>query len=169
MALRNKKTAPVTEPEIEGTNSQAAENKPYMVFNTREEFEDAIADMAQQKETAPLQEMTPPKAASPQESAPNERDRMAELWQRDARMLSIIVPDFNLEAALGNEVFRNALVSGASVFEAYAAMSRPAGVRRNEIFQNAQSGIRGTGDAQLNPAKLNSRDFKEYIDNIRSR
>lgn len=97
------------------------------------------------------------------------REKLVMQWQRDAQQLKILVPDFDLAEAVKNKEFCAALTSGATVFEAYKAMSEmPKEKPREEIFQNARSARRGTGGTSINPAKLSSREFKKYIENIRN-
>lgn len=96
-------------------------------------------------------------------------EKVVREWQRDAEQLKILVPDFDLAAAIKNKAFAAALSDGATVFEAYKAISlSPKQEQREEVFQNARSARRGTGGATLNPAKMSSDDFKKYIDNIKN-
>lgn len=90
-------------------------------------------------------------------------------WQRDAEQLKILVPEFDLAEAINNKAFHDAITSGATVFEAYKAMTTPPKSQpREEIFQNARSARKGTGGATVNPAKLSDSEFKKYIENIKN-
>ena len=90
-------------------------------------------------------------------------------WQRDAEQLKIIVPEFDLAEAIKNKAFADALTNGATVFEAYKAMTTPPKSQpREEIFQNARSARKGTGGAAVNPAKLSDTEFRKYIENIKN-
>ena len=163
MALKSRKAAMAAQAQPETTELPATtetdETEPYMVFNTKEDYDNAV------KEAVGKQ---PIDNAQPAPQADDERQRRIALWQRDAYMLKIVVPDFDFEAALKDERFTAALASGKTVFEAYALIAKPAGAQRSEIFQNAQSESRGMGESELNPAKLSSEDFKKYIDRIRN-
>ena len=156
MALKTKKPLFAAEPEPENTPEPEMTEEPYKVFKTKEEYEAAVAAAASK-----------PEPEQPERSEDSREMRIA-LWQRDAQMLGMIVPDFDFEAALKNETFRNVLAQGGTVFDAYLAITKPAPSKRSEIFQNAQNNTRGTGDAGLNPAKLSSEEFKKYIDSIRN-
>ncbi|MBR0365629.1 MAG: hypothetical protein IJH94_02365, partial [Clostridia bacterium] len=105
-----------------------------------------------------------------QESSEDDRARLIALWQRDADMLKLIVPEFDLSSAVKNERFRSVLAGGGSVFEAYAEAIKPnaGSVGRDEIFQNAQNRSRGTGEAVVNPAKLSPEEFRKYIEERRN-
>ena len=97
------------------------------------------------------------------------RDEIVSMWQRDAQQLKVLVPDFDLAEAVKNNIFKNALTSGKTVFEAYReTINEPKREPREEISQNARSARRGTGGTAHNPAKLSSQDFKKYIDSIRN-
>lgn len=97
-----------------------------------------------------------------------EREKLILEWQRDAEQLKIIVPEFDLAQAVKDESFKEALINGATVFEAYAkTLKMPKAEPREEIAQNARLPRRGTGTGIINPAKLSSKEFKKYIDNIK--
>ena len=105
----------------------------------------------------------------PQGNTEMTSDEIIDTWRSDAEKLSKLVPDFNLASALGNEIFKNALVSGKNVFEAYEEMiTPPKNPPRAGIRQNGQSARRGTGESKMNPAKLSSADFKKYIEQIKN-
>lgn len=96
------------------------------------------------------------------------REKLIRQWQRDAEQLMLLVPEFDLEEAVKNSSFANALMQGATVFEAYLQMSRVSAAKpREEIAQNAKTARRGTGGSVINPAKLSSKDFNKYIESIR--
>lgn len=163
MALKSRKAAPAeTTPELPNT-TVTDETEPYMVFNTKEDYDNALREEMEKQSENPA-----PESKAQTAQADDDRERRIALWQRDAYMLKIIVPDFDFEAALKDERFRAALASGKTVFEAYAGIAKPAQSQRSEIFQNAQSESRGMGESELNPAKLSSEDFKKYIDRIRN-
>lgn len=89
--------------------------------------------------------------------------------KKEAEYLSEIAPDFDLSESLQNKVFRNVLAAGGSLLEAYAAMIKlPEDGSREQIIQNGQSAQRGTGEAGMNPAGMNSDDFMKYIDSIKN-
>lgn len=166
MALKRNRNTDVL-PE---TAEETAE-KPYKVFNTKEEYDAEIASLLEgagggsdAAEAAPREERGGGYGAAPIIS-----DGIVEEWQRDAEKLATVVPDFDFRSALGNSAFKSALTSGKNVFEAYAEMTRvPDYSGRSAISQNAQTARRGTGEASANPAKLSSEDFKRYIENRRN-
>ena len=168
MALKSRKAAMAaaeTKPDFsENTTvpdmAQTEEAEPYMVFKTKEDYDNAVRG-----ELENYSGNTYAPQGGQQES---DRERRIALWQRDAYMLKLVIPDFDFESALNDDTFRAELASGKSVFEAYAAIARPRQQQRSEIFQNAQSASRGMGESEINPAKLSSEDFKKYIDNIRN-
>lgn len=89
-------------------------------------------------------------------------------WQRDAEEIKHIVPEFDLNEAIKNSEFYEALVQGKSIFEAYALTNKKETPEpRREIYQNGQRARRGTGGSVVNPSKMSSDDFKKYIENIR--
>lgn len=97
------------------------------------------------------------------------RDELISAWQRDAEQLKILVPDFNLDEAVKNTAFANALLNGKTVIEAYKeTMQHPKQEKRQEIPQNARNARRGTGGTTLNPAKFSDADFRKYIDEIKN-
>lgn len=98
-----------------------------------------------------------------------DREQLVKQWQRDAEQLKILVPEFDLAEAVKNKAFHEALTSGATVIEAYKAMTTPPKTQpREEIFQNARSARKGTGGTAVNPAKLSDSEFRKYIENIKN-
>lgn len=98
------------------------------------------------------------------------RKQIYDTWMRDAQQLKIIDPDFDFNTAMQNPAFKNDIISGKSVAEAYKNISTPpqaAAPKRAPITQNAQTAQRGTGEASSNPASLPTRDFMEYINRIK--
>ncbi len=107
-----------------------------------------------------------------------ERQKIIETWNRDAEQLRILYPEFDLETAMKDHVFKEAIVNGQTVVKAYAQMisartpvkqelpvkQSPA---RKTITQNAQSSRSGTGSATRNPASMSAEDFKRYIERCR--
>ena len=159
-SLLAKDSAEKSPPDEIVSEEEVDTKEPYMVFDTESDYEKAIEGEISKRDKA---------SAKPVDDADQRRGRLVSLWQRDAAMLKLIVPEFDLEAALKNEVFVHALAEGGSVFEAYKAAIKPISASgRNEILQNGQSAGRGTGDATANPARLSSEDFKRYIENIRN-
>lgn len=98
-----------------------------------------------------------------------DKDRAVKQWVRDAEQLKILVPEFDLEEAVKQPAFAEALLSGKTVIEAYKELiGLPRNEPREEIAQNARNARRGTGGATQNPAKLSDEDFKKYINNIKN-
>lgn len=89
-------------------------------------------------------------------------------WQRDAKEIRHLVPEFDLNEAIKNPEFYDALAQGKSVFEAYALINKTQEPEpRREIYQNGQRARRGTGGSVVNPAKMSREDFKKYIERIK--
>lgn len=111
-----------------------------------------------------------PKEATINKGGENEKAQLIAQWQRDAEELKHLVPDFDLDEAVKNEAFYEALAEGKTVFYAYklASERETAPAPRREIMQNAQHARRGTGGSIVNPARMSREDFKKYIDNIRN-
>ena len=163
MSIKTKKS--IFAKSDEGT---APEAEPYLTFATKEDYDEAIA---KELENRAVETEEPEPAEEPaQESSEDDRARLIALWQRDADMLKLIVPEFDLSSAVKNERFRSVLAGGGSVFEAYAEAIKPnaGSVGRDEIFQNAQNRSRGTGEAVVNPAKLSPEEFRKYIEERRN-
>ncbi len=98
-----------------------------------------------------------------------EKEKLIAQWQRDGEEIKHLVPEFNLEEATKIPEFAEALISGKSVFEAYALINKKETPKpRREIYQNGQHARRSTGGSVVNPAKMSSEDFKKYIENIKS-
>ena len=151
MIFKSKKAAPAAAEEIADEAEQGTAAEPYAVFNTEEDSDAA-----------------PEGAAAPQKEE-DETARLIALWQRDAAMLKLIVPEFDLEKALKNETFRSALKNGKTVFEAFVEAGKPQQMQeREEIAQNAQSRSKGTGEMIANPARKSASEFKSYIESIRN-
>ena len=97
---------------------------------------------------------------------------------RDSEQLKLIMPDFDYDKAMENQMFADMIRAGATVFEALSKCVKgpePTAIeaeitprpQREAIYQNAQSSRRGTGKTTFNPSQLSSADFKKYIDAIR--
>ena len=112
------------------------------------------------------------------EKAERERRRIAEEkiiseWKRGEADLKTIVPDFDLNTAMRDKAFSEALSGGASVAQAYMAMQNAAPApapkpQRREISQNVQNPRKGTGKSKVNPATLPAPDFMKYIEKQRN-
>ncbi len=110
----------------------------------------------------------------------DQKDNMAKIcerWKRENEELKEVAPDFDFVSAVeGNAAFKDALLKGASVAQAYLASGmaekkpevqpKQAKPKRAEIAQNAQTSARGTGEGRVNPASLSDKDFKAYINKI---
>ncbi|MBQ3427381.1 MAG: hypothetical protein IJH37_09620 [Clostridia bacterium] len=179
MAIKTKKSlftkdVPPAEPAEQKESEEQRE--PYMVFDSKDDYDAAVAaELEKRGNNVPEEKAAEPAAAAPAKNEPptgsgnDDSARVLALWQRDAAMLKLIVPEFDLNTAVKDETFRRVLTSGGSVFEAYAAAVRPGSAAgRDEIFQNAQTRTRGTGDAVVNPAKLSPEEFKKYIEERRN-
>lgn len=105
-------------------------------------------------------------------NAARERENIINGWQRDAEQIKYINPDFDLREAVKNPAFAKMLGDGKTVFEAYAAVHKPAPPKtpeRKPIMQNGASPGGGTGSRQAsNPANLSSADFKKFIEECRN-
>lgn len=174
MALKSKKGIFARDDAQSAENTE--EREPYIVFETKDDYDAAIADELKKRGgiddagEAPSEVKADAAAPQAQQREETEPQRLIEMWQRDAQNLKLIVPEFDLGMAVKNETFKNVLASGGNVFEAFAAASRPNGgaAGRDEIFQNAQSRSRGAGEAVVNPAKFSPEEFKKYIEQRRN-
>lgn len=103
-----------------------------------------------------------------------EKQRIVETWQRDAQELKNIDPSFDLVTALKDRTFYNNISNGRSVFQAYSAMKsaekppQAAAPKRRAIMQNARETRTGTGGSTVNPARMKTEDFMNYIDRIKN-
>ncbi|MGM9937116.1 MAG: hypothetical protein ACI38A_07205 [Candidatus Ornithomonoglobus sp.] len=105
------------------------------------------------------------------------QNRIITRWQNESATLKQLDPSFDFGAATQNETFKNVLMSGGSVAQAYLASGMNKSpeavepqkqqpeppIKRREISQNAQTAARGTGDSTVNPASLPTKDFLAYI------
>ena len=102
----------------------------------------------------------------------SEQERIINGWQRDAREIQYINPEFDLREAVKNPEFARMLGDGKSVFEAYAVVHKPQPPKapeRKPVMQNVASKGGGTGNRQAsNPASLSDEDFKKYIEECRN-
>ena len=105
------------------------------------------------------------------------RQDIIDKWHYDAEQLKFIDKDFDFASAVKNEKFKDALLDGKSVIEAYSLIKeskkeeKPAEDKkeqRESIDQNARQALKGTGESKFNPAKLSDKDFKAYIENIKN-
>lgn len=117
-----------------------------------------------------------------------EQNRIIERWKAEGEELKKFVPTFDFKTASQNDAFRDVIIKGGSVAQAYlagmnshpsqgksesAATSVRAGTnalqaaarpKRREISQNAQMAGKGTGESTVNPSTLSSEDFRKYIE-----
>lgn len=120
--------------------------------------------------------------------AESNRQKIIDKWVADAGNLKVIEPDFELEDALKNSTFTDALLSGDDVFAAYAKAykgdpdpepepdsdekpedkpeEKPAS--RKPLPQNGDSKSRRSGERSKNPASMTTEEFKEYIRRIKN-
>ena len=99
------------------------------------------------------------------------RDEVISKWNSEAEQITkFIDSDFDFKTALKDEKFKDAILSGKSVLEAYSLIKKPENKKaeREPIEQNARNSRKGTGGGKPNPAKLSDVDFKKYIENIKN-
>lgn len=178
MALKTKKGLPFgeTKKETQEDNemrdtersTEEANEEPYKIFETEEDFKAAVREEMQKMNGGMGRENE--SFGRETESIPERSNMLINTWQRDAKALKELIPEFNLAEALREPAFTDILRRGGSILEAYAQINRlPKQPERDTIYQNAHMAQRGTGEASRNPAKLSSEDFKNYIDNIKNR
>lgn len=112
-------------------------------------------------------------------TAADKRQAIIDAWVKEAGQLMVLFPDFSLEEALKNKDFADALTTGSDVFAAYAKAYQnnpdpepepePEPEKREPIPQNGQTKQLSGGGAKRNPAELNSKDFKDYINKIKNK
>lgn len=141
--------------------------KPYIVFDTEEEFMAAVEDEI--KKRSETDGKLNDSDETNTENGEHKRQELIEKWKREAEELKAVMPEFDFASAVKNDTFKRALAEGKTVLAAYKEMTQlPKNPVRDELHQNARSPRRGTGEVTLNPAKLSSEDFKKYIENIRN-
>lgn len=117
------------------------------------------------------------KEKSEKEKAESDRDSIIKKWNEEAELICHIDKDFDFKKALADKDFKNALLEGKSVHEAYKILKdseeskhqKEKKPSKSEIIdQNGQSPRKGTGEGKMNPASLSDKDFKKYIENIKN-
>ena len=120
------------------------------------------------------------------------REKIINKWVADAGNLKVIEPDFELEEALKNSKFTDALLAGDDVFAAYAkaykgdpdpepepegegeSEEKPADEpekepeQRKAVPQNGDSKSRRSGERRIDPSKMSSEEFKKYISRLKN-
>ncbi|MCD8390811.1 MAG: hypothetical protein LUD03_03095, partial [Firmicutes bacterium] len=98
-----------------------------------------------------------------------------ERWRRESEELKGIVQDFDFDKAMAtNDVFKNAVLKGASLAAAYMSAEKAAAHLQNashsagptakkNIKQNAATKRASAGKAEFNPATASDKDFNAYI------
>ena len=77
------------------------------------------------------------------------------------------MPEFDLNTAMQDPAFSQALARGVSVAQAYLMTQPQKPQERREIPQNGQTALKGTGSSQVNPATLPPKEFEAYINSLR--
>jgi hypothetical protein len=103
------------------------------------------------------------------------QDRTNEIisgWERDAQQIKFINPEFDLKVAIANPEFKSILSRGGSVAQAYAQVYKsapPKATERKQVVQNGQTAkLKGSGSTQVDPSKLSTEKFYEYINKRRN-
>lgn len=103
------------------------------------------------------------------------QDRTNEIikgWERDAQQIKFINPDFDLKEAIKNPEFKKILSGGGTVAQAYSQVYKsapPKATERKQVVQNGQtSKLKGSGSTQVDPSKLSTKQFMEYINTRRN-
>jgi hypothetical protein len=103
-----------------------------------------------------------------EQEARDGRQRIIDQWNSDTERLKQTVPEFDLEQAMQNEEFRNAVINGASVPEAYYSIKyrelqpQPRdGIRQNALSRGTRSGG-GLNDMM----SMNDKDFRSQLKKI---
>ena len=93
-------------------------------------------------------------------------------WERDAQQIKFINPEFDLRAAMQNPEFKNVLIGGGTVAQAYSKVYQsapPKAPERKQVVQNGQaSKLKGSGSTQVDPSKLSTKQFMDYINKRRN-
>lgn len=116
--------------------------------------------------------------------ADDDRESIIKKWNDEAELIKHIDPDFDFKKALADEKFKDALLEGKSVHEAYMMLEKAEtkeetkeeskeeekkeDAKREPLDQNGRNPRKGTGEGKANPAKLSDADFKKYIENIKN-
>lgn len=94
--------------------------------------------------------------------------KIIDTWLRDSEQLKVFYPDFDFKTAMENPAFKNEILGGKTVAQAYKAITTPPEEpERKPIMQNAQEAQPGTGSSSFNPASLDSADFMKYINRLK--
>lgn len=111
--------------------------------------------------------------------ANDDRDNIIKKWNEEAALIKHIDPDFDFKKAISDEKFKDALLSGKSVHEAYMLLEKKdksedkpekkkEETKPETIEQNGRNPRKGTGSATVNPASMSDADFKKYLENIKN-
>lgn len=110
-----------------------------------------------------------------QKEVTERQDRTNEIisgWERDAEQIKFINPDFDLRDAMKNPEFKNILSVGGTVAQAYSQVYKsapPKAQERKQLVQNGQtSKLKGSGITQVDPSKLSTKQFMDYINKRRN-
>ena len=99
------------------------------------------------------------------------QQQLIDRWNNEAKLIKTLYPDFDVKASMADEGFKQDMISGKSMAEAYKSMlDRTAAQpeqKRTPVPQNVQSKRAGTGEASFNPASMTSQDFMKYINRIK--
>ncbi|MBR0359800.1 MAG: hypothetical protein IIX21_01650, partial [Clostridia bacterium] len=116
--------------------------------------------------------------------ADDDREGIIKKWNDEVELIKHIDPEFDFKNALADEKFKDALLEGKSVHEAYMLLEKAEtkeeteeeskeeekkeDAKREPLDQNGRNPRKGTGEGRANPAKLSDKDFKKYIENIKN-
>ncbi len=138
-------------------NRKATMNEePFLVFNTEEEFQEAVMEELKKMQ------------GGEKEGA---SDIKAKLLEEEA-MIKERFPEFDLRKMLREDPeFRERILKGYSVEEAFYLSNRkksekPAPKKRIGMRENGKSRYMGSG-AERNVSNMSDAEFKKYIDSIK--
>lgn len=105
-----------------------------------------------------------------QEQEKNQRmDDIQKKWEQEEAQMKQVIPDFDFEKAMENEVFKSAILDEKlSISTAYlkALNGAPVQKKKERVFEIASGSGRGVEMGRVDPTQMNDKDFDKYIRGI---
>lgn len=139
-------------------SKKTQEEKPFKVFYSEEEWNEAIEDEISRRETE----------ATGDNSVENIKNRLL----AEAQKIKERVPDFDfLKMLREDKDFRERILKGYTVEEAFYLSNRkkqeePTPKKRIGMRENGRNNFRGTG-ASRNVSNMSDEEFKKYINSLK--
>lgn len=139
-------------------SKKTTEEKPFKVFYSEEEWNEAIEDEISRREADSADE----------DSVANVKNRLL----AEAKRIKERVPEFDFFKMLREDRdFRERILKGYTVEEAFYLSNRkkqeePAPKKKIGMRENGRNNFRGTG-ASRNVSNMSDEEFKKYIDSLK--